>query len=283
MVAEHPRAAAHFLYPITDNSGHFIGGDEGVDLPTFLASALASETSTWRLATNFRQLQNRDLIWAYFGLPDGHVRAVGRVVGEPFWHGDWREWACRVKWDRALCQTLARRPIPYSAFEQRIWSAATAANDRTNRVLEGWLSGARSHGAAALDREVEMVHRMVKTRQGQSAFRRDLMEHQGGRCAVTGCTEQSVLEAAHVRAVSADGLHSVRNGLVLRADIHSLFDCGLLVIDDDFTVRVNMDVVEPEYRGLDGVRLDHLAELSKRQLAPPKKTLRWHRKAHGWE
>ncbi len=277
------REPRHFLYPITDNSEYSIGGDERTDLTAFLQSASAGKTATWRLATNFRRLQSSDWIWAYFGMPDGAVRAVGRVVDEPFWHSDWEEWACRIRWDRKLCRELARDPIPYSAFEQRIWSAPTEANDRTHKVLKSWLNSTRPSDVKAIDREVEMVRRMVKTRKGQSTFRKDLMRHQGGKCAVTGCAEQSVLEAAHVRGVSADGLHSIRNGLLLRADIHSLFDSGLLVIDDDFKVRIDLDVIDQQYRRLEGTRLNDLAKLSRRRLAPPMKTLRWHRQAHGWE
>ena len=277
------RKPRHFLYPITDNSEYFIGGDERTDLTAFLHLASAGKMTTWRLATNFRHLQDSDWIWAYFGMPDGVVRAVGRVVDEPFWDSTLEEWACRIRWDKSLCGELARHPIPYAAFEQRIWSAPTGANDRTHKVLTSWLNNTRSPDVKAIDREVEMVRRMVKTRQGQSTFRKDLMHHQGGKCAVTGCVEQSALEAAHVRGVSEDGLHSIRNGLLLRADIHSLFDSGLLVIDDDFKVRIDLDVIDQQYRRLEGTRLNDLAKLSRRRLAPPMKTLRWHRQAHGWE
>ena len=274
---------AHFLYPISETSKYSIGGDEQIDDETFLASAERGETSIWRLATNYRQIHERDFIWAYFTRPQGLILSVGRVVGEPFQHEIWNEWAIRIRWDRLLSQELSRRPVPYSAFEQRIWSAAVKASERTASVLNRWLDDHQSATGRAMDRDVEMVLRTVKTRQGQAAFRRDLIAAQRGRCAVTGCAEQDVLQAAHIKGVSSSGRHSVKNGLLLRADIHTLFDKGLLVIDKDFTVCVDASVADPHYRGLDGTRLDDLAELSQRGDGPTQAALKWHRQSHEWE
>ena len=273
----------HFLYPISETSQYAIGGDEQIDDQTFLTSAERGETSIWRLANSYRQIRERDFIWAYFTLPQGLIRSVGRVVGEPFQHEIWNEWAIRIRWDRLFSQELSRRPVPYSAFEQRIWSAAVKASERTASVLNRWLDDHQSATGRAMDRDVEMVLRTVKTRQGQAAFRRDLIAAQRGRCAVTGCEEQDVLQAAHVKGVSSSGRHSVKNGLLLRADIHTLFDKGLLVIDKDFTVCVDASVVDPYYRGLDGTRLDDLAELSRRGDGPTRDALKWHRQSHEWE
>ena len=270
----------HFLYPISETSQYAIGGDEQIDDQTFLTSAERGETSIWRLANSYRQIRERDFIWAYFTLPQGLIRSVGRVVGEPFQHEIWNEWAIRIRWDRLLSQELSRRPVPYSAFEQRIWSAATKSSERTAAVLNRWLDDHQSATGRAMDRDVEMVLRTVKTRQGQAAFRRDLIAAQRGRCAVTGCEEQDVLQAAHVKGVSSSGRHSVKNGLLLRADIHTLFDKGLLVIDKDFTVCVDASVKDPHYKRLDGTCLNGLAELSRMGDGPTQDALKWHRQSH---
>ncbi|PLC47922.1 hypothetical protein CR159_20940 [Pollutimonas subterranea] len=71
----------------------------------------------------------------------------------------------------------------------------------------------------------------ILRRQGQAKFRNTLLEAYRSQCAVTGCMDLAVLEAAHVRPYSADGQDAVSNGLILRSDIHTLFDKGLITIE----------------------------------------------------
>jgi hypothetical protein len=69
-----------------------------------------------------------------------------------------------------------------------------------------------------------------EARLGQPDFRRRLIQAYEGRCAVTGCCTQQALEAAHIIPHSLVGDRGMdpRNGLLLRADVHSLFDGGLI-------------------------------------------------------
>lgn len=55
----------------------------------------------------------------------------------------------------------------------------------------------------------------------------------GGACVVTGEHSLPVLEAAHIRPYGAEGTHDVPNGLLLRADIHRLFDAGYVTVTPD--------------------------------------------------
>ena len=75
------------------------------------------------------------------------------------------------------------------------------------------------------------VLRSIVERHGQSKFRKAVLSAYGSRCAVTACDCDQVLEAAHIRPVADDGSDAVSNGILLRADIHTLFDLGLLTID----------------------------------------------------
>lgn len=75
------------------------------------------------------------------------------------------------------------------------------------------------------------VVRQIVARQGQSAFRAALLEAYHGRCAITGCDATAVLEAAHLRPYRGPESNTVRNGLLLRSDVHTLFDLQLLGID----------------------------------------------------
>jgi putative restriction endonuclease len=61
----------------------------------------------------------------------------------------------------------------------------------------------------------------------------------GRRCAVTGSRIEPTLEAAHIRPVSASGVHRLDNGLLLRSDVHTLFDAGYLGIDERYRLHVS--------------------------------------------
>ena len=65
-------------------------------------------------------------------------------------------------------------------------------------------------------------------RPGQSVFRDKVMKAYGGRCAVTGCDIPEALEAAHLVPYCGPESDHVRNGVLLRADLHALFDSHLL-------------------------------------------------------
>jgi putative restriction endonuclease len=71
----------------------------------------------------------------------------------------------------------------------------------------------------------------VVRRRGQPAFRHKLLELYGGRCAISGCDAVEALEAAHIVPYRGPGTNHPSNGLLLRADLHTLFDLGLISVD----------------------------------------------------
>ena len=81
-------------------------------------------------------------------------------------------------------------------------------------------------------------------RLGQGAFRVAVTDAYGRRCAVTQEHTLPVLEAAHIRPFSEGGPHDVRNGLLLRADLHILFDRGYVTVDEQnrFVVSRRLEV-----------------------------------------
>lgn len=72
-----------------------------------------------------------------------------------------------------------------------------------------------------------------KVRAGQRAFRNKLIELYEGKCAISGEPTQHVLEAAHILDHASSGINHSDNGLLLRSDIHLLFDKGYVAIDPD--------------------------------------------------
>lgn len=96
----------------------------------------------------------------------------------------------------------------------------------------------------------------VVRRQGQKKFRADLLNTYDSKCAMTGCDEICVLEAAHISPYRGPDTNKADNGLLLRADLHTLFDLGLLAVNPDtLEIRVAQQVTNPEYRALDGSAL----------------------------
>jgi putative restriction endonuclease len=57
------------------------------------------------------------------------------------------------------------------------------------------------------------------------------------------------LEAAHIRDFAKHGPHDIRNGLLLRADFHKLFDAGLVTITPELTLEVSSKIKEEWFNG----------------------------------
>ena len=81
--------------------------------------------------------------------------------------------------------------------------------------------------------------RLIRPRLGQGGFRVAVADVYGRQCAIT--TEHSLpaLEAAHIRAFADGGEHDVRNGLLLRADLHRLFDRGFVTVTPEHRFLVS--------------------------------------------
>lgn len=95
-----------------------------------------------------------------------------------------------------------------------------------------------------------------KVRRGQPKFRANLMKLYAGECCISGWSPENVLEAAHIDPHAATGNNSVANGLLLRSDLHCLFDDGLLHIDpDSLTVVLNPRLLDTPYREFHGRKL----------------------------
>lgn len=90
----------------------------------------------------------------------------------------------------------------------------------------------------------ERVLTSIVRRQGQSQFRQNLLTAYKGRCTISSCNVEPALEAAHI--IPYLGLHTntTSNGLLLRADLHTLFDLKLITIHPE-SMKV---LVAPELR-----------------------------------
>jgi hypothetical protein len=95
--------------------------------------------------------------------------------------------------------------------------------------------------------ERELIRQQIKKRRGQQQFRRNLAERYGRRCQVTGCPIFDIVEAAHIQPYRGKKDNHADNGLLLRADIHTLFDLDLIGIKPRSLEIVCADRVKNEY------------------------------------
>jgi hypothetical protein len=95
-------------------------------------------------------------------------------------------------------------------------------------------------GEAPDDDPDELRKFAAKVRKGQPKFRKNLLRLYDNKCAITGTGPKEVLEAVHILSHAETGINKTENGLLLRADLHDLFDAKLLRINPD-TLRVELD------------------------------------------
>lgn len=108
--------------------------------------------------------------------------------------------------------------------------------------------------------ERERAIRAIRLRRGQPAFRTALLEAYGRRCVITGCAAVDVLEAAHITPYFGSLTNHVSNGLLLRTDLHTLFDCGLLAVEPNSRTVVIADAL----------KASSYANIAGKVLRPPK-------------
>jgi hypothetical protein len=85
----------------------------------------------------------------------------------------------------------------------------------------------------------EWESRDVATRPGQAQFRSKLLQAYSSRCAVTGCDFEAILDAAHIQPFRGDESNHISNGLLLRKDIHALFDRDLIAFGENNEVQMS--------------------------------------------
>ena len=120
----------------------------------------------------------------------------------------------------------------------------------------------------------ERVLAQIVRRRGQQEFREKLLEAYGRRCAITGCDAIEALEAAHIKPYLGSETNHVQNGLLLRADVHTLFDLGLIAVaPESMTVVIAASLGGTSYGELAGARVREPANPAMR---PSWDVLRWH-------
>ncbi len=127
--------------------------------------------------------------------------------------------------------------------------------------------------------ERDYAQRLIAVRRGQQAFRQGLLRAFDRTCCISGSRVEATLEAAHIRPYRGTGSHAAGNGLLLRADLHTLFDLRLVTVLPYGTVRVAPDLQGSEYEEFDE---RHIRQPVDAGHVPRREALVEHNSLCGW-
>lgn len=120
---------------------------------------------------------------------------------------------------------------------------------------------------------------LTKVRVGQGAFRVLVTDAYSRRCSITGEKTLPVLEAAHIKPYAQSGPHFTSNGVLLRSDLHKLFDSGYLTITNDYKIEISSRIKEEFQNGKEYYQY-HGKELfllpNRMEDRPDEKYIDWH-------
>jgi len=119
---------------------------------------------------------------------------------------------------------------------------------------------------------------LVTPRLGQGSFRVIVTDVYNRRCAVTQEKTLPALEAAHIKPFSDSGPHSVQNGILLRSDIHRLFDSGYVTVTNDYRFEVSRRIRDEFENGRDYYALQgrSLSIPDEPRMKPSDGYISWH-------
>jgi putative restriction endonuclease len=185
-----------------------------------------------------------------------------RILDEPFFLPEESWIPAPASWSPNIVQGRT-----YDTADQegrRLWDAVT---DRLTTQPSGPIVVPR-YGEPAL----------IRPRLGQGTFRVTVTDVYQRRCAVTGERTLPILDAAHIRPFAEGGAHEVTNGLLLRTDVHRLFDLGYVTVSTDGRFEVGRRLKEDFENGQHYYAMHGQTVLmpSDPRLRPAREALEWH-------
>ncbi len=187
-------------------------------------------------------VQKNSIDWLYenYPKPGGQSRrsTTGFLVydGIPYPVKPLGRLACEISGD-----PMTANPVT-DVFRRHFQSLEFTLTDKSEKEAE-----------EALVRHKRLIEQWLRPRQAK--FRKAVFGLYGSKCIVSGCETVEALEAAHVLPVASGGGDAAVNGLPLRADLHQLFDAGLLSIDPKNWTVVLTGTARKDYSEFQGVSI----------------------------
>lgn len=225
------QAGELFLFKLHAPRNVIVGGGVfayATALPCSLAWEAFRETNRARSASEMRARIAR---YRKVDPKDRSDFEIGcRILTQPFFFEE-RDWL-------PVPQSWARNIVSFKSYDTgdaeglALWETV---NERRNRH--------QGPGIADPPTRFGEPH-LIRPRLGQGAFRVLVTDIYQRRCAVTQERTLPALEAAHIRPYGDGGAHETRNGLLVRRDIHSLFDAGYVTVTPDLHFEVSRRIKE---------------------------------------
>jgi putative restriction endonuclease len=272
-------------YPMKISGGVFLATKAaGIFKPKLNEYVLSIRSSISKSATELysdkHPVFEKDGSWTYL------YRHEIRTAGDPL----------SISRNKALIKNM-QDAVPVAVILQRdkrryLVLGLAYVRDYNPRTGYFFLEGTSAHrsnfsdGPGVLAESIDMdadTRKFQETRQairqGQAKFRLDLLDAYGTRCAATEYDVSEGLEAAHIRPYRGTHTNETRNGILLRADIHSLFDYGIIGVDPEtMKIVLNQSARGSKYADLNN-QLIRLPDDSTRH--PDRELLQRHLKLHG--
>ena len=255
---------APFLFKLHSPSNKIVGGRY------FIRSKQLSLSLAWDAfgnkngADNFINLRNTINHYRNSNEADPTIGCV--ILNEPFFFS-------KDQWI----------DVPVSFATNIVTGKTYDTNDSDGKIL--WnqvserLSDNRIKGMVAEPLTAYGKEYLIKGRLGQGAFRILVTDAYNRNCAISGEKALPVLQAAHIKPFAEQGPNRINNGLLLRSDLHILFDKGYLTITPDYKIVVSKRIKEEfnngkHYYAFQGKGLHALPKII--DYRPSLDFIRWH-------
>lgn len=256
----------------------FYVGVTDYDWFTYLRAQQADEVNFWQPSGNrqFLRLQPGELaemrarVWKYKKTKPGGSQdeLIGCILLQQPFFFDKKNWIRIPQWSRSIVQ--GKTYEAEDADGKKIWEEVQVRLVKAVPVPdESVLVAAQKFGKPQIQ----------LPRLGQGAFRIIVADSYQRRCALSSSHILHILDAAHIRPYKSEGgTHSPTNGILLRQDIHTLFDRGYITVTPDYHVEVSKRIKEEfnngaEYYAMHGKQINVPAL---EQMRPSKEALAWH-------
>jgi putative restriction endonuclease len=249
------------------------------NLPSSLAWEAFSEANG---AATLQEMRRRIARYRRAGPDDRSDFVIGCRVLAPVFFFDETNWL-------EVPQSWSRNIVAFKTY-----TTDEAEGMQLWQAVQGYLQGMPLEGAPPYDQASEpspepFIGRipnaegwgeptLIRPRLGQGAFRIVVTDNYQRRCAVTGERTLPALDAAHIRPYAEHGEHDPTNGLLLRRDIHSLFDRGYVTVTPTHHFEVSRRIRDEFENGRDYYAMHgrsvHVPQRSDQK--PDPQSLTWH-------
>ena len=263
-----------FLFKLHAPRNYVVGGG------LFAYSSILPLSLAWESfgarngATSFEEMRRRIEHYRRAPATSFEDYSIGCVLlSEPFFLSDPDWLPVPTDWSRGIQQgksyDLDREPGAslYRQIEHAL-SREASGSGASMQAREARAEIAERYGKPIL----------VAPRLGQGSFRIMVTDAYDRRCAVTNERVLPVLEAAHIRPFKREGPHRGQNGILLRSDLHKLFDKGYLTVTTDLRIEVSRRLHEDFENGRDyySYRGQPLRHPRLSESLPDRRFLEWH-------